>query len=125
MHHLETVQYNVGEQLITQSEMASVIYFIREGTVDIVLELGDGQQIRICSAIDGTIVGEAAFLTNAPRSASVVATTPTTAYRLTHEGMEDIRRTNPAITIAFYEYLGKTLANRLALANKRISELLE
>ena len=60
-----------------EGEPGDDYYAIAEGTVDISQQ---GQHIRALGRADG--LGEIALLRSVPRTATAVATTPVTAYRL-------------------------------------------
>ncbi|MEM5789360.1 MAG: cyclic nucleotide-binding domain-containing protein, partial [Syntrophobacteraceae bacterium] len=66
----------------------------------------------------GTIVGEIAFFLGPPRSATLVVETDLTAYRLSRESLKAIRRSDPALSIAFHEFMARVLAERLIEADR-------
>jgi CRP-like cAMP-binding protein/Zn-dependent protease len=90
-----------GATIIEQGERGDAFYVIGSGQVEVIR---DGQVSRTMGA--GDHVGELALLADVPRTATVVARTPTRLFRLDREGFDRViagafRRgtLNPAATI--------------------------
>jgi CRP-like cAMP-binding protein len=96
--------------LFRQGDPGDALYFVLEGELDVVAERDDGSAVRIDRAGRGETLGEMALLTNAPRSAAVIASTDAAVLRLTKSGYEALVRSHPEATVA----LSRTLAARLA-----------
>jgi putative peptide zinc metalloprotease protein len=63
-----------GETLMRQGEPGDRCYLLRAGTVDVLHDAGEGDRV-VADMGPGSIVGETAMLTDAPRSATVRART--------------------------------------------------
>jgi SulP family sulfate permease len=74
---------------------------------------------------EGTVVGEVGWYLGQPRSASVVAETPTVIHRLSSEGAAAMSREDPAGASAFHAFMARLLAERLAEANRAVEGLSE
>lgn len=120
---LERIMVEPGGYLIHQHEEASDIFFIEVGRVSIVLELEDGQKVRLRSSAMGTIVGEVSFYLNTKRTASVIAEMNTIAYRLTRQSMEEMQKQNPELVMAFNAVMLRLLSERLAASNRELASL--
>jgi SulP family sulfate permease len=68
----------------------------------------------------GAVVGEIAFYTGRPRSASVVAASPVVAWRLSREAMHRFQNEAPAIAFRLHEGLAAILAGRLATTDRLV-----
>jgi hypothetical protein len=77
---LTPAELPAGAVLIRQGEPGDAYYAIAAGQLDVVQ---DGRLVRRCGRGEG--VGEIALLRAVPRTASVVAHTPATVYRLARE----------------------------------------
>jgi CRP-like cAMP-binding protein len=58
-----------------------------------------------------------------PRSASVVALEPTTAYRLSSEWLRDMQRDEPILATIFHQYMARTLAPKVVDTNRLVGAL--
>ncbi|MGZ8623095.1 MAG: cyclic nucleotide-binding domain-containing protein, partial [Actinomycetota bacterium] len=85
LEHGEWVTWAPGDEPIVQGEPGDAFYALASGHADVVR---DDELVTTVGA--GEYVGEAALLTDAPRNATVVATTPVRAYRLDREGFEQV-----------------------------------
>ena len=85
LEHGEWVTWAPGDEPIVQGEPGDAFYALASGHADVVR---DDALVGTVGA--GDYVGEAALLTDAPRNATVVATTPVRAYRLDREGFEQV-----------------------------------
>ena len=83
----------------------------------------DGRQIRLRSMIGRTVVGEMGYYRSQPRTASVVADIPTTAYRLSVDRLRRMESEQPEIAAAFHTMIVRVLADRLSFANTEIAAL--
>jgi SulP family sulfate permease len=124
MRFLERIQVQLGEYLIRQGDEAGDLYFIEQGGVSVYLELDDGQQIRLQTLSLGTIVGELGLYLGTARTASVVADSPTVAYRLTREALAEMREQEPELAALFNEFLVRLLSERLASTNELVKAIL-
>lgn len=113
LRDLERHDYMPGEVLIHQGERSDSMLFIGLGRVEIRLRQPDGRTIRVRTFESGTVVGEIAFYLGLPRSASVVAVEPTTAYRLTHDTLTELSMTSPRLVAELHAYMARVIAQRL------------
>jgi CRP-like cAMP-binding protein len=91
--------------------------------VAIVLELPNGQTLRLKSMGAGTVVGEIAFYLGVPRSASVVALEKTTAWRLSSTRLRDMQREAPTLATLFHQYMARMLATKVVDTNRLVGAL--
>ncbi|MSP50848.1 MAG: cyclic nucleotide-binding domain-containing protein [Alphaproteobacteria bacterium] len=114
MTYVQAVRYGAGEELIRQSDESRDLYFIESGEVTVEIRVDGGEILRLRVMGAGTCVGEVAFYLGRRRSASVVTTAPTTAYRLTGAALDDMQASDPAVAAAFHEFMARQLAKRLS-----------
>jgi SulP family sulfate permease len=125
MAYFEPLQTPAGYYLFKQGDPANGIYIVEFGQVTVLLERPDGQTTRLRTMGSGTIIGEMGFYTGEPRSASVVTDWSSRLYRLSNEGLKKMEREEPHLAVAFHQFMGRLLANRLIHANKTVDVLLE
>ena len=85
LEHGDWVEWAPGEEPIVQGEPGHAFFAIASGHADVIR---DGELVTTVGV--GDYVGEAALLTDAPRNATVIATTSVRAYRLDREGFEQV-----------------------------------
>lgn len=120
---LEPMNLEPDAALFEQGDPADALYLIRNGRVSVILTDHDGRHIRLRSMIGRTVVGEMGYYRGQPRTASVVADVPTTAYRLSLERLRKMERDQPEIAAAFHTLIVRVLADRLSFANTEIAAL--
>lgn len=96
--------YNAGEIIFAQGAEADVMYFIKSGTVDIVLQ---GRTIETIE--EGGIFGEMALADNSPRSANAIARTDTALVSIDEEGFEQHVNTTPFFALQVLKITTKRL----------------
>ncbi len=96
-----------GETITRQGAIANWLYIITSGEAEVFLETGL-QRTKVNTLTAGDFFGEMALLTGAPRSATVVASSPMECFRLDKEGFEGILRARPGLA----EVLSITLTQR-------------
>jgi CRP-like cAMP-binding protein len=106
-----------GDKIVEEGASgARSLWLVLEGEVDIVV---GGEVLR--SQGPGTHFGELALLTDAPRSADVVARTATVALELSRSHLDGLIGANPQVAI---DMLAE-LATRLRAVTERLAEVLE
>lgn len=81
-----------GEVVIHQGKENTHMYIVNEGTFDVLIRYGEGPAVRVCQYGPGTVFGEHAMLSNAPRAATVVATSPGRVWTLEREAFRAIMK---------------------------------
>lgn len=114
MGYVVAETYKVGDVLIRQGHESRDLYFIESGEVTVEITTNGGHNLRLRVMGAGTCVGEVAFYLGRLRSASVVATAPTTAYRLTADALDRMQIDDPGVAAAFHEFMARQLAERLS-----------
>ncbi|HZY67291.1 MAG TPA: cyclic nucleotide-binding domain-containing protein, partial [Devosia sp.] len=119
----DKVTFPRGTRLIEQGASADDIFFVDAGEGTVMLEAEDGDSVKLMAFGAGTILGEVAFYLGERRSASAIATTEVTAYRLSRARLGDIEREAPGLAAAFHFEIARALADRLGSANRLIQIL--
>jgi SulP family sulfate permease len=121
--YCDRVTFDEGARLIEQGTSADDIFFIDTGEGVVMLDVEHGDSVKLMGFGAGTILGEVAFYLSHRRSASAIATTEVTAYRLSRGRLADVEREAPALAAAFHYEIARALADRLQSANRLIQIL--
>ena len=122
--YLSEVIFGVGDELIRQGDAARDMFFLERGDVSVYLKPASGEAFRIRQTGPGTVVGELGFYRNTPRSASVVAETAGTAYRLTTESLQRMETEHPELAAALHWFIADLLAERLLRTTDTLERVL-
>jgi putative ABC transport system ATP-binding protein len=74
-------EFAKGDHLIRQNDVGEEFFILGSGSIDVLIDRGDGPQ-HVRTLAPGSAFGEKALLTGEPRSASIVAGEPSKAYVL-------------------------------------------
>lgn len=113
----EHLEFQPGQPLCRQGEPGDSAFVVLDGSADIVVETGQGQ-VKVADAGKYDIVGEIAILCNVPRTATVQATTPLVALRISKDGFFNLVTQFPAVGVQVMQ----ELAQRLLHTTQRLTE---
>jgi len=117
------VSYPSGHVLCREGAFEHVFYIVAQGEVEISQGMEWGQVRVIGRRGVGDCFGEMALIENKPRTASVIATMPTTVLEISEEQFDDLLLTQPWVALSMIQRLAATLrasdgAAILDLSNK-------
>jgi CRP-like cAMP-binding protein len=104
--------FNAGDLIVSQHEQGDAMFLIIEGSVDVIRDIGVGQQF-LAKLERNRSFGEVALLTNSPRTASVTAQTKVRLIKITKENLAHLSAENPRIAMQIYRILAESLAQSL------------
>lgn len=86
---VKEIKVNEGDIIIRENEVSDDIYLIKEGEVEVTKydEIA-ARSYRLTLLGNGAVIGEIALLDNAPRSATVCATQPTSLIRISINNLQ-------------------------------------
>lgn len=108
---VEQAAYPAGAHLMDQGATGDAVYFIEEGTARVTRS--DSKNVWHVGV--GSVVGETALLTGEPRSATVVAETNLSVWRLEKQAFDELLASSPNLRRAL-EQLGEHRRKGVALA---------
>ena len=104
--------------VLRAGERDRALYFLREGTVEIIVGQGDDDPVvNLLTAPN--VFGEVSFFDGSPRSASVRSSTAGAMDRLSWESFEALGSIDPMLTTQLGTALGAVLARRIRQAELR------
>jgi SulP family sulfate permease len=115
------IEFEPGSHLCQQGEPTDSLLFVDSGRVDVVLEREGQEPLRLRSIEGRTVLGEMGFYLDAPRSASIVAKTPTVVYRLERGAYDALTSAYPAAAAALANLVIRLLSERLKITNMLIA----
>jgi SulP family sulfate permease len=124
MEYVEKKQVGAGQTLIRQGDPADALYFIESGFATAHLELPDGRRIRLRTMCCGAIIGEVGLYLGAARTATILATEPTTVYRLSTDSIRRMEYQDPDIAAGQQKWIARLLAERLAENNNTLTAMM-
>ena len=112
----ERISFAEGQKFFSQGDAADAAYVILDGKADVVLDSKEAQ-LKLAELGRNALVGEMGILSDAPRSATVVASEPSSALRIDKRVFLDLLAQFPQMSIAVM----RELANRLERTNAQLA----
>jgi CRP-like cAMP-binding protein len=114
----ERVSYAAGQTLFEQGAMSDAAYVILEGTADVLIDTPGGRFV-VASLRQSDLLGEMGILSDAPRSATIVAREDLLALRIDKRVFIELLGQFPQMAISVM----RELAKRLERTNARLASL--
>lgn len=102
-------QLPAGGVICHQGEPGDAAYILLDGEADIVVKTNDGRQLTVAKVPKNTFIGEMAVLRNVPRTATVVASTPLVALKVSKDAFFQLLRDQPAFAMELMRELAERL----------------
>lgn len=99
--HVEQLHLESGASLMREGETGDALYLIEEG--EALVQPSGGRPSVIVGS--GSVVGEAALLTGAPRSATVTAHTPLILWRIAKDDFDRLAASSPKLKSALLDLM--------------------
>jgi MFS superfamily sulfate permease-like transporter/CRP-like cAMP-binding protein len=120
------VAFEADAVVMRTGDASDTLYVLIEGQVDVLLPIGEGEAMgrrrtRLATLMPGTMFGEMALLSGAPRSADAVAHTRVRCLVIENATVEEIQREQPEAAYAIMRAVARHLARNLRLANETIA----
>jgi CRP/FNR family transcriptional regulator, cyclic AMP receptor protein len=109
-----------GQVLIEQNAHDRTLYLVESGGLTVHYEDAKGR-LRLALVGPGSAVGEGAFFTRLPRSATVQAASPSKVWSLTPIRFTELSNRQPALALEVAMALGSLVSRRVANKPKRIA----
>jgi SulP family sulfate permease len=119
----QRIELKAGETLIELADSTRRIFAIESGTLTAWGESVAGEPIRYRRVGAGSFLGEIAFTTGAPRSATVVADGKAVVVAIAPEAIAEMAKVNPALAIKTNHIVATRLAERLAATSRTVRNL--
>jgi CRP-like cAMP-binding protein len=118
--YLQPFAVTQGQVVIQQNASDRTIYFVESGSLTVHLE-DDKGRLRIAAVEAGSAVGEGAFFTRQPRSATVKAATACKLWSLNPIRFTELSNRQPQMAVEIAMALGALVSRRLVNRPKRIA----
>lgn len=118
--YLQPVTLAAGQTLIAQGTTDRTLYFVESGSLSVHYE-DEKARLRLAIVGPGSLVGEGAFFSHRPRSATVQASAPTKLWSLTAMRFGELGNRQPAVALGLVMAAGAVLAKRLGNRRRRIA----
>lgn len=119
------VRLNAGESLMNEGDIASEMYFIIEGTLEVVKHDAVSKQKYVISSLHaGDTVGEIALIDRGRRSANVRATTPVILRSLAFNDLDRLFEQDPDFK-SIYFHLSHNMISKLRKTTDIAAEVLK
>lgn len=105
-----------GTTLAEENEALEKLYFICEGRVSVTISGRAVSQLE-----PGNFVGEVAFLTERPATATVVAETPVRALAFDRDTLKQFFKNETEVAGLIYQLIGRELAHKIKVSNTLIA----
>jgi sulfate permease, SulP family len=125
MAYLDRSSVPEGTVLIRQGDPPDDMFVLESGRLRVESLTPEGTPMRLRTVSPGVVVGEIALYTDVPRTADVVAETPSVVLRLSRASIERLEAEEPETAAALHRWLATMLAERLTDSQRAFSALLD
>lgn len=118
--YLQPFSLQPGQVVIHQQDEDRTVYMVESGTLTVHYE-DDKGRIRLAAVGAGSAVGEGAFFSRNPRTATVQAASFCKVWSLTPIRFTELSNRQPAMALEIAMALGSLVSRRLANRQKRVA----
>jgi CRP/FNR family transcriptional regulator, cyclic AMP receptor protein len=118
--YLQPFAVKQGQVVIEQNASDRTVYLIESGTLTVHYE-DDKGRLRLATVEAGSAVGEGAFFTRNPRSATVQAASPCKIWSLSPIRFTELTNRQPQMAVEIAMALGSLVSRRLSNRPKRVA----
>ena len=118
MDNAKPVSLRAGEVLMKQGDPGDTAHIVVSGGFEITKQSGQSL-IKIDVRCEGEIIGEMALLSQAPRSATVTATTDSETLCISKKVFDNLLQTSPSAAVAVLHWIMARLAQNEALLHQQ------
>ena len=119
-NYLQPVALQQGQVLIEQGVKDRTVYFVESGTLTVHYE-DSRERVRIAVVGSGSLLGEGAFYSHLPRSATVHAGSDCRLWCLTPLRFRELSARHPEIALELSVAMSAVLARRMYNRPKRVA----
>ena len=113
----ERLSFDAGQPLFQQGDPGDAAYIVMDGAADALINTPKGQ-VKVANLGRHQIIGEIAILCDVPRTATVVASQPTTTLRINKDTFFRLINEFPQIAVEIM----RELARRLDKTNEQLRQ---
>jgi CRP-like cAMP-binding protein len=113
----QEADYLPGEVIVREGDPGDRLFLLLEGEVRVVKGHGSAREIPLPNLRAVDYFGEMAVLDDEPRSATILAATPTHLLTLDGESLRELIRGHPEISFSIF----RVLTRRLRAVEKRLA----
>ena len=118
--HMQPLSINAGQVIIERGAMDRTIYFVENGMLSVHYE-DESSRIRMAMVGAGTVLGEGAFFSHQPRSATVHASSACKLWCLTAQRFSELAMRHSPIALELSLAIGAVMAKRHYNQARRVS----
>lgn len=118
--YLQPVALAQSQMLFTRGDQDRTLYLVEDGSLSVHYEDSKGR-VRLGIVTGGSVLGEAGFFANHPRTASVQAATACRLWGLTALRYTELSNRQPEVALGLAMAAGAVMARRLANRRRRIT----
>ncbi|MES2605524.1 MAG: SulP family inorganic anion transporter [Pseudomonadota bacterium] len=121
--HCEFRHVGATEYLCREGEFSNEMFFVENGSLDVIKAKSGGAGFRLARLLKGAIVGELAFATGEARTASIVAVTESRVYVLHKDSLTRMRAEHPDLAMLLDQMVIQKISQTLVRTNKLLTTL--
>ncbi len=118
--YLQPLGLGQGQRVIEQGAVDRTLYLVESGTLSVHFE-DDKGRARLALVEAGSAVGEGAFFSRLPRTATVQAATPAKLWCITPIRFTELSNRQPAVALEIAMALGSLVSRRLMSTQRRVA----
>ncbi|HVF08180.1 MAG TPA: SulP family inorganic anion transporter [Actinomycetota bacterium] len=123
--YLERMPLAEGASLMRQGDPPDDVFVLESGRLSVEMVTPEGTRLRLRVVRPGVVVGEIAMYTGVPRTADVVAETPSVVLRLSGRSIAQLETDQPELAAALHRWLATTLSERMTDTMRAFDALLD
>nr|HRL54706.1 cyclic nucleotide-binding domain-containing protein [Acidovorax temperans] len=118
--YLQPTVFPASHTVFSQGAQDRTLYLVESGTLSVHYQ-DEKERLRLAVVGPGSVVGEGAFFSHRPRSATVQTSAPCKLWALHALRFTELANRQPAVALALTMAVGSVLAKRLGNRKRRVA----
>lgn len=123
--HMKVIHLNEQQRLFAEGENSDYMCFVVSGTLEVFKQSQTGNMVSVSTLYHGRSIGEMALTDTFPRSATVIAQTPSTLLTITRKSFDQIVKDCPRAGVSLLKSLSRVLSLYLRRTSGQLADARE